>query len=135
MSHGRLESGDRSRLIGMTTRRPKVFLIIWQFDVVPESVAEFEREYGPDGSWAAFFRRRPDYLGTRLFRDTAAPGRYLTLDAWTSEEAFGRFERENAAEYQALDAGFERLTARETRLGTCTSAVEAVSTESANAPV
>jgi hypothetical protein len=111
-----------------------MFLIIWQFDVFPECAAAFEQEYGPDGTWAVFFQRSPDYLGTRLFRDTSAPGRYLTLDAWTSEEAFGRFERENVAEYQALDVGFERLTTRETRLGTLTGTMEDFWADHANAP-
>src|SRR5438046_1397095 len=111
-----------------------MFLIIWQFDVVPGRVAEFEREYGPDGTWARFFRRSPDHLATRLFRDTAAPGRYLTLDAWTSEDAFDRFEHEQAAEYQALDAGFERLTTREERVGCFIGTLATSWTENASSP-
>ena len=94
-----------------------MYVIIWQFDVEPAQVAEFERVYGPSGSWAAFFGRSADYRGTRLFRDVAVPYRYLTFDHWTSKEAFQKFERENAAEYQSLDAGAAPLNIRERATG------------------
>jgi hypothetical protein len=94
-----------------------MYVIIWQFDVDPAHVVEFERVYGPAGSWAAFFGRSPDSRGTRLLRDVAVPYRYLTFDHWTSKEAFQKFEREYAAEYQSLDAGAAPLNIREVRLG------------------
>src|SRR3954469_20577215 len=94
-----------------------MYVIIWQFDVEPGQVVEFERVYGPAGSWAAFFGRSAEYRGTRLFRDIAMPHRYVTFDYWTSKEAFQEFERENAAEYQSVDAIAAPLNSRERRLG------------------
>jgi heme-degrading monooxygenase HmoA len=94
-----------------------MYVIIWQFDVEPAQAAEFERVYGPTGSWAEFFGRSAGYRGTRLFRDVAVPHRYLTFDRWISKEAFQEFERENAAEYQSLDADAAPLNIREVRLG------------------
>jgi heme-degrading monooxygenase HmoA len=94
-----------------------MYVIIWQFDVEPVQAAEFEQVYGSAGSWAAFFGRSADYRGTRLFRDVAVPHRYLTFDHWTSKEAFQKFDRENAAEYQSLDAGASPLNIHEQRLG------------------
>jgi hypothetical protein len=96
-----------------------MYVIIWQFDVEPAQAAEFERVYGPTGSWAAFFGKSADYRGTRLFCDVAVPHRYLTFDHWTSKEAFQEFERANGAEYQSLDADADAapLNILEQRLG------------------
>jgi heme-degrading monooxygenase HmoA len=94
-----------------------MYVIIWQFDVEPVHAAEFERTYGPEGSWAEFFRRSADYRGTRLFRDTEIPYRYLTFDYWTSRQAFQGFEREHAAEYQSLDGNFAAFSLHEEHLG------------------
>jgi hypothetical protein len=45
------------------------------------------------GNWLPSFRRSPDYYDTQLIRDMNQPGRYLTLDRWTSREAFGQFKK------------------------------------------
>jgi hypothetical protein len=93
------------------------YLIVWEFRVKPESIAEFERVYGPEGSWARLFRRSADYEGTELLRDRGRAGRYLTIDRWTSHEALRKFKQEFAAEYAALDKECEQLTETELRLG------------------
>jgi heme-degrading monooxygenase HmoA len=91
--------------------------IVWEFHVRPEARAEFEREYGPDGAWAALFRRAAGYRGTELLADAAEPLRYLTLDRWDGPADFERFRAVHAAEYAALDAACARLTADERCLG------------------
>ena len=91
--------------------------IVWEFMVGDGREAEFERAYGPDGDWAQLFRQSKDYLGTDLLRDTAKPGRYLTVDRWKSAAAYEYFHRSHEVEYGALDARCEALTARETKLG------------------
>ena len=53
--------------------------------------AEFERVYGPDGEWAAFFASGRGYLGTELLRDVENPGRYLVIDRWESRAAYQDF--------------------------------------------
>jgi heme-degrading monooxygenase HmoA len=61
--------------------------------------AEFERAYGPDGEWAAFFRTGAGYVGTELLRDLENPGRYLVVDRWDSSDAYEAFVQTNRDEY------------------------------------
>lgn len=94
-----------------------MFVYIWEYLVAPTSQAEFEREYGPGGSWVALFARAPGYLGTSLLRDRSRPDRFLTVDRWESEEAHSEFRKAFRAEFEALDARCEVLTRSETLLG------------------
>jgi heme-degrading monooxygenase HmoA len=96
---------------------PYNYLAIWEFDVKLDSRAQFEEIYGPDGAWTRLFVRSPDYLGTKLVRDLTRPGRYLTIDYWTSREAFHTFKQERTAEYATLDEQCESLTEREAMVG------------------
>ena len=52
---------------------------------------EFERAYGPEGEWTAFFRGNAGYVGTELLRDVETPGRYLVVDRWETREAYQGF--------------------------------------------
>ena len=80
----------------------------------------FEAAYGPGGAWAKLFGLSPDYAGTELLRDTYVPGNYLTIDRWTSEEAFRAFRKEHDSAYETLDRASDDLTGRETRIGAYT---------------
>jgi heme-degrading monooxygenase HmoA len=93
------------------------FVHVWEFLVDDARRIEFERHYGPRGSWAALFGRAPGYLGTELLRDEATAGRYLTLDRWRSAAAYRAFREQSAAEYAALDLECEALTRAERALG------------------
>jgi heme-degrading monooxygenase HmoA len=97
-----------------------MFIVVWQFEVSEADVAAFEAAYGADGSWAQLFRSSPEYRGTELLRDAYIPGGYLTVDRWTSEEAFRAFRRDHDADYEKLDRSCDALTARETRIGAYT---------------
>ena len=90
---------------------------VWEFHVDERRRAEFERHYGPDGSWAALFRRSAGYVETLLLRDAANPLRYLTIDRWESEAAYLAFRARCAAEYAELDRRCELLTTKEISLG------------------
>jgi hypothetical protein len=90
-----------------------VFQILWQFDTTEEKAAAFAEAYGPAGPWVRFFEEAPGYAGTELFRRTVSPPCFLTLDSWESRTQYETFRRERAAEYTALDAACEGLTARE----------------------
>lgn len=92
-------------------------MVLWSFEVAPGRTGDFESLYGPDGAWARLFARAPGYQGTELLRDTLRPGRYITIDRWTSAAAFTAFQREWKAEYEALDRAGAALTAAETPLG------------------
>ena len=93
------------------------FVVMWEFEPRPDAVREFVRAYGPAGEWVALFRRSPDYLGTELLRDANAPSRWVTIDRWTSREAYDRFRAGRAVEYRAIDERCERLTEHEAFVG------------------
>lgn len=97
-----------------------MFIVVWQFEVAEQNVTAFEAAYGADGAWARLFRKSPEYCGTELLRDAYVPGCYLTIDRWTSEEAFRAFRRDLDAEYETLDRYCDGLTARESRIGAYT---------------
>jgi heme-degrading monooxygenase HmoA len=59
----------------------------------------FERVYGPNGDWAAFFRQGRGYVGTELLRDVEEPERYLVIDRWESVDAYNGFIGEHQEEY------------------------------------
>jgi heme-degrading monooxygenase HmoA len=97
-----------------------MFVVVWQFEIAEDKVAGFEAAYGPEGAWAQLFRTSPNYLGTELLRDAYVPGGYLTIDRWTSEEAFRAFRKEHDGEYEVLDRKCDALTSHETRVGAYT---------------
>jgi len=90
---------------------------LWEFIVEPEHAKEFERQYGPQGSWVELFRRAPGYVETLLLRDSANPCRFVTIDRWKNAEAYREFRATFSRQYADLDARCERLTTRETLLG------------------
>ena len=97
-----------------------MFVVVWQFEIAEERIADFEATYGPEGSWSQLFRSSDKYLGTELLRDAYIPGAYLTIDRWTSEEDFRAFRKQNDQSYEALDRSCDDLTAREMRVGAYT---------------
>ena len=97
-----------------------MFVVVWQFEIAEEKIAAFEAAYGPEGAWAQLFRNSPEYQGTELLRDAYVPGKYLTIDRWTSEEAFRAFRKTHDADYETLDRACDALTSRETRIGAYT---------------
>jgi hypothetical protein len=88
-----------------------MFVIVWRFTTGdPEA---FERHYGPGGTWAAFFRRDANFVRTDLLRGDA----YLTLDWWTSREAYESFRTTHAAEYAQIDFQCESVAGTEEKVG------------------
>ncbi|HMK31261.1 MAG TPA: antibiotic biosynthesis monooxygenase family protein [Terriglobales bacterium] len=94
-----------------------MIVIVWEFRVAEGKASEFERHYGPEGTWVRCFRKGTGYRGTELVRDTANRGRYLTLDRWESLAAYQRFKRDSAAEYESIDAELAGLSASELLVG------------------
>jgi len=97
-----------------------MFVVVWRFEIAEEKVGEFEAAYGPEGNWAQLFRRSAEHLGNELLRDAYAPGAYLTIDRWVSEEAFRAFRKDHDAAYEELDRTCDALTEKETRVGAYT---------------
>jgi heme-degrading monooxygenase HmoA len=79
---------------------------------------EFERVYGPEGDWAAFFRDGRGYIGTELLRDIEMPGRYLVIDRWESAQAYDAFVAANREEYMRRVDDTAFLYQQELRFGT-----------------
>jgi heme-degrading monooxygenase HmoA len=100
------------------------FVVIWEFQVRPGQEESFTRAYGPHGAWAQLFRKDEAYIGTELIRDLKA-GSYLTLDFWTSQEAYDSFRVRNAAEYKAIDAECENMTESEREVGRYSRTIDA----------
>lgn len=94
-----------------------MYITIWRFHVTAEHATDFERHYGAEGTWAALFRKSSEYIGTELFKGNDAPGTYLTVDTWTSREAYEAFRREEEQAYRTLDEQMDRLTASEEHVG------------------
>jgi heme-degrading monooxygenase HmoA len=93
------------------------FVYLWVYQVSPERLDEFYELYGPEGSWAALFRRAPGYLDTELLRDRNESSRFITIDRWESEDAFTNFRESFTMEFGHFDRLGEELTVEETALG------------------
>jgi heme-degrading monooxygenase HmoA len=93
--------------------------IFWQYDVKPEALDEFERSYGPYGTWVQLFSNGTGYLGSELHRDVATSRRYIVIDRWQSAADFAAFRAQFNAEYAALDRTCAALSERELPLATC----------------
>ena len=94
-----------------------MFLALWEFEVKPGCENRFLKVYGPEGDWAKLFRKDANYQETRLLHDLNRPATYLTLDFWTSRQAYEHFVASHALEYETLDAAGEELTLRERKVG------------------
>ena len=93
-----------------------MFTTVWKFVVRDESIADFERHYGADGTWTLLFRKAHGYLGTELYRSVANAGEYVTVDRWIDEAAYRAFRDGYAAEYEAIDRECAALTELEEKL-------------------
>jgi len=91
--------------------------IVWEFHVIPGKEDDFERHYGPEGTWVQLFRKAPEFVRTDLLRDSEVRGRYLTVDCWTDLRAYDRFKDDFAAEYKTIDLQMEALTQSEIKVG------------------
>ena len=100
------------------------YVYIWEFRVLPEREPQFVEAYGPSGLWAQLFRKGAGYVETLLLQDQSVPGRFVTIDRWTSESAHDAFAAEFRAEYEALDRACESLTQHESSLGSYTEFVQ-----------
>ena len=90
-------------------------VILWEFQPRAGKEAAFEQAYSANGEWAKLFARSKGFRGTELLK--SATGTYVTVDRWTSADAFAEFQRHWHAEYQELDQQMESLTQSERSIG------------------
>jgi len=93
-----------------------VFVRVWEYEVPEERAGAFTAAYAADGPWGELFGRAAGYLGTELYRDSARPGRYLTIDRWRDERAWHAFLTAFRPDYESLDAQLEGIAAEERSL-------------------
>jgi heme-degrading monooxygenase HmoA len=96
-----------------------MYVIVWEFIVRAEKVADFVAAYRSDGAWAQLFAQAEGYACTELFSSTDASdgARYITIDRWRHAEDFTRFQEQFGDAYKALDTRLEGLTVSERKLG------------------
>ncbi len=92
-----------------------MIVILWEFQTKPGMEREYERASGANGLWIQLFRKGEGYLGTELLK--GSNGRYITIDRWTSFEAYERFKKEYAEEYEKIDKACESFTRFESLIG------------------
>lgn len=93
-----------------------MYLIIWEYFVKPERLAEFEEIYVQNGAWAKLFQKSKGFLKTELLRDAEHLHRYLTIDQWISSQDYEQCLLQWKTEYLRLDARCEHLTEQEALL-------------------
>jgi RimJ/RimL family protein N-acetyltransferase/heme-degrading monooxygenase HmoA len=91
------------------------FVVIWSYVVEADHAEAFERAYGENGDWARLFRSSPDFLGTELLH--GEDGSFVTIDRWSSAQAYDAFLAGHAAEYRKIDEACDELTTSERRIG------------------
>ena len=94
-----------------------MFCYIWEFQVNPLKIDEFESAYGPDGVWTRLFKKAPEYIRTDLLKDPVQTNRYLTVDYWVDRQAYKRFSLDFRAEFESLDRACEEYTKSERHIG------------------
>ena len=92
-------------------------VILWEYQVKADRLLEFEALYSSEGAWVQLFKKHAGYRGTELLHDADRPQRYITIDRWSSPEAYNSFQAEWQDEYRQLDARCEDLTEGESFLG------------------
>ena len=95
-----------------------MFAVIWEYVVREGCDAAFEALYGGDGEWVALFREHDGYVGTELLRDADQPRRFVTIDRWSSADAYAAFVTAAKPRYEQIDARGDALTSAERRIGT-----------------
>ena len=93
------------------------YLILWEFRPREGAEARFEKLYGPRGVWAKLFDQGEAFVSAELVRDSKDPNRYITLDRWTSREAYEDFRAACRQEYESIDLPCESLTDSEKEIG------------------
>jgi heme-degrading monooxygenase HmoA len=94
-----------------------MYLILWEFAVAPQRVAEFRSIYSPSGEWAKLFAQAVGYLGTELLESCEDLPRFVTIDRWRDAADFAEFQQRFREPYAALDARCKHLTLSERKLG------------------
>lgn len=92
--------------------------IIWEYQVKPNRISEFQKIYASDGKWTELFKKSRGYIETRLIQTPDDPNIFLTIDHWESSKDYKTFRSKWNSEYEMLDELCQGLTEHESCLGT-----------------
>jgi heme-degrading monooxygenase HmoA len=95
-----------------------MYVAIWKFRVREGAADALRTLNNPGGAWPTLFSRDSNYLGTEVLSSTSDEREFVTIDRWTSREAYDAFRRQWADEYAAIDRAAEGLTEAEELIGT-----------------
>jgi heme-degrading monooxygenase HmoA len=107
----------RETTLAHRKRKTWAYLVMWEFQVRAGMEKRFEKAYGSDGDWVRFFRRNESYITTELIHASQAGRTYVTLDYWTSQEAYEDFRKQHLGKYETLDQKCQELTESEREIG------------------
>jgi len=88
---------------------------IWRFQVREGLEDDFVSMNQND--WPVLFSRSDEYKGTIVGKNTTDPRVYLTMDEWTSKDAFDRFVAANRSDFDKLSERHKRLCDSITNIG------------------
>lgn len=94
-----------------------MYCILWKYEVDSSKNADFEQEYGRNGSWFKFFEPCDDYLGHDLMKNTDGKS-YTLVDRWISKEDYEAFLKSEKAAYDQLNEKCKALYSSESGIGT-----------------
>jgi len=97
-----------------------VVAVVWQFEIRPGAVEEFERFYGADGDWTKLSRRSRSFLGSSFLRDIGSESRYLLVEYWGEMVVYEKHVADFSDEMVALERERERLVVRMDTVGVFT---------------
>ncbi|HUE98452.1 MAG TPA: antibiotic biosynthesis monooxygenase [Anaerolineales bacterium] len=94
-----------------------MYVILWEYEVKADRLAEFEEIYAANGAWTKLFKKSTGFHNTELLRNENYHHRYITIDRWASSGDYESFRLQWKTEYKRLDSQCEGLTEQETLLG------------------
>ena len=94
-----------------------MLLVLWEYEVKPDAIEEFESLDRSDGAWGDLFRAAPGFVSITLWKDRQNPRRYIVADRWTSEVLYEEFMRDHAAGIAALNERSSRTRTSEVPRG------------------
>ncbi len=97
-----------------------MYVVIWEFKVLPECLLAFIALCGPEGEWAGWFRESPHYIETSLLKSDQADNVFITIDKWESKSAYDSFYQSDQATFIRLDEKGDLLTTEEKLIGAYT---------------
>jgi heme-degrading monooxygenase HmoA len=93
------------------------YTVIWEFEVKPDKLTEFEEIYNSQGVWAQLFQKSRGFIQTELVQNIEASNRYIVMDHWQSRADYLAFREAYNEAYENIDADCRASIIKERLLG------------------